>query len=78
MIKLRHQTYTITITILTVLLFCTLKGTAQDSISLADRIINFPDKVFGKVENKAACLDKKLTQQTEKYLNKLERQEKKL
>jgi hypothetical protein len=75
---LRHQTYTIAITVLTVLLFCTLQGTAQDSTSLADKIINFPDKVFGKVENKAANLDKKLTQQTEKYLSKLERQEKKL
>jgi hypothetical protein len=76
--KLRHQTYAITITVLTVLLFCTKQGIAQDSTSLADKIINFPDKVFGKVENKAVNLDKKLTQQTEKYLNKLERQEKKL
>jgi hypothetical protein len=56
--KLHHQTYAIAIIVLTVLLFCTLQGTAQDSTSLADKIINFPDKVFGKVENKAANLDK--------------------
>jgi hypothetical protein len=74
--KLRHQPSIKLLT--TVLLFCALQGIAQDSISLADRIINFPDKVFGKVEDKAAKLDKQLTQQTEKYLNKLERQEKKL
>jgi hypothetical protein len=76
--KLCHQTYARLLTALTVVLLCTLQSKAQDSTSLADRIINFPDKVFGKVENKAANLDKKLTQQTEKYLNKLERQEKKL
>jgi hypothetical protein len=75
---LRHQLHTILLTVLTVLLFCTKQGIAQDSTLLADKIINFPDKVFGKVEDKAAKLDKKLTQQTEKYLNKLERQEKKL
>jgi hypothetical protein len=75
---LRHLMYTKLLTVLTVLLFCTLQGMAQDSTSLADKIINSPDKVFGKVEDKTAKLDKKLTQQTEKYLNKLERQEKKL
>ncbi len=76
--KLRHQTYTRLLTALTVVLLCTLQSKAQDSMSLADKLINFPDKVFGKVQDKAANLDKKLTGQTEKYLNKLERQEKKL
>jgi hypothetical protein len=75
---LRHRPHTKLLTVLTVLLFCTLQGMAQDSTSLADKIITFPDKVFGKVEDNAAKLDKKLTQQAEKYLSKLERQEKKL
>ncbi len=76
--KLRHHQCTVLLTIAALLLLSTLQSKAQDSTSLPDRIINFPDKVFGKVEDKAANLDKKLTQQTEKYLNKLERQEKKL
>ncbi len=58
--------------------FCT-KAIPQDSSrSLIDKIISLPDKVFAKVDKQAASFEEKLTVQTKKYLNRLERQEQKL
>jgi hypothetical protein len=51
---------------------------SQDSSSLFNRILSFPDKVFGRIDKEANKYEQKLTQQTDKYLNKLQRQEEKL
>jgi hypothetical protein len=51
---------------------------AQDSASLYSRIFNFPDKLFGSISSKTKGLEDKLTRQTEKYLTRLARKEKKL
>lgn len=51
---------------------------AQQAESVADRIINFPTTFLSKVQNKYANLDERLTKQTEKYLMRLAKREKKL
>jgi hypothetical protein len=51
---------------------------AQDASAAADQITGFPDKFFAKINSKTADLDKQLTRQTEKYVNKLARREAKL
>jgi hypothetical protein len=51
---------------------------AQDSSSVFNRILSFPDKIFGRIDKEANKYEQKLTRQTEKYLNKLEQQEQKL
>src|SRR3990167_9609269 len=51
---------------------------SQDSSSLFNRILSFPDKVFGRIDKEANKYEQKLTQQTDKYLNKLQKQEEKL
>lgn len=63
--------------ILLLTLFFAATGKAQDS-SLLNRILSFPDKVFGRIDKEASKYEQKLTQQTEKYLIKLQRQEEKL
>ncbi|HLK28703.1 MAG TPA: hypothetical protein VKT28_08985 [Puia sp.] len=57
------------------LLLCTY---AQENLSVADRIINFPNKLFTKINKKANSLDEDLTRQTEKYLQNLAKQESRL
>jgi len=52
--------------------------TGQDSSAFFNRILSFPDKVFGSIDKEANKFEQKLTQQTDKYLNKLQRQEEKL
>lgn len=47
---------------------------SQDSSSLFNRLLSFPDKVFGRIDKEANKYEQKLRQQTEMYLNKLERQ----
>jgi hypothetical protein len=59
------------------LLLCMIAYPQQDS-SLFDRVLSFPDKVFGKLDQQSQKLNNKLTKQTEKYLSKLEKQEQKL
>jgi hypothetical protein len=53
---------------------------AQDTTasSFIDKIIALPDKVFGKIDRKAASLEGKLTNKTEKYLARMQKQEEKL
>lgn len=60
------------------LLLLSLNVYSQDSSSLLNRILSFPDKVFGRIDKEANKYEQKLTQQTDKYLNKLQRQEEKL
>jgi hypothetical protein len=50
---------------------------AQDS-SKVDRLISFPDKVFGVLDKKTASIEQKLDRQTNRYIDKLQKQEHKL
>jgi hypothetical protein len=51
---------------------------AQEKEPLADKIINFPTSFLNKVQNKYANLEDRLTKQTEKYLMRLAKREKRL
>lgn len=51
---------------------------AQDSASIDDKIISFPDRLFNTLDKKTSGTEGKISRSTEKYLNKLSRQEKKL
>ena len=51
---------------------------AQDSTSLYARVYQLPNKLFGSIRSKSQHLQDKLTKQTEKYLSRLQRQEKKM
>jgi len=50
----------------------------QSADSVTDRIVHFPSRLFGKIQGKTADLDKRLTRQTEKYLEKMARREERL
>jgi hypothetical protein len=56
---------------------CTPAFCQQDS-SVFNRILSFPDKVFGSIDKQSQKFEHRLISQTEKYLNKLEKQELKL
>jgi hypothetical protein len=45
---------------------------------MADKVFNFPSRFFDKMQGRTADLDKQLTRQTEKYLQRLARKEDKL
>jgi hypothetical protein len=45
---------------------------------MVDKVANFPNSFFSKINSHAADLNKRLSQQTDKYLQKLARQEEKL
>lgn len=75
---MRKSRLNLSLLLLVFLTILTLNGYSQDSTSLFNRILSFPDKVFGRIDKEANKYEQKLTQQTEKYLNKLERQEEKL
>lgn len=51
---------------------------AQDSSSIYYKIYNFPDRLFGRINSKSQDLQNKFSKQTEKYLTRLSRHEKKL
>jgi hypothetical protein len=51
---------------------------AQSTPSTADKILNFPTKLFSRIQGKTASLDQQLTKQTENYLQKMARREAKL
>ena len=61
-----------------ILCLCLCTTYAQDSISTIGKITNFPNKLFNRINRKANRLDEDLTKQTEKYLQKLARQEARL
>lgn len=50
----------------------------QEAISTTDKVLQFSDKLFGKLNEKAASLNKALDKQTERYLTKLSKQEQRL
>jgi hypothetical protein len=51
---------------------------AQDSTSLYHKVLHFPDKLFKKIDDKATSIDERLTRQTEKYLQRMAKEEQKL
>src|SRR5690349_11826849 len=51
---------------------------AQEKKPIIDRIINFPTTFFNKVNSKYCNLEDRLTKQTEKYLQRLAKKEKKM
>src|SRR5688500_1151928 len=51
---------------------------SQDSSSVAGRVINFPMKFLSGINSKTASLETHLTKKTEKYLQRLDKQEKKI
>ncbi len=53
-------------------------GSGSGGSSVTDKIINFPTKLFGKIQSKTASLDQQLTRQTENYLQKMARREARL
>jgi hypothetical protein len=63
--------------IILLLLTCRI-SMAQEKEPVVDRIINFPNSFLNKVQNKYANLEDRLTKQTEKYLMRLAKREKRL
>jgi hypothetical protein len=51
---------------------------AQQSDDALGKVLNFPSRYINNVQQKYAYLDEQLTKQTEKYLHRLAKQEKKL
>jgi hypothetical protein len=51
---------------------------AQDSASVYNKILHFPDRLFKKVDDKAGDINNRLVKQTNKYLGQMARQEAKL
>src|SRR5688572_13321023 len=73
MCKIRFPVFSIILLLLT----CRL-SMAQEKEPVVDRIINFPNSFLNKVQNKYANLEDRLTKQTEKYLMRLAKREKRL
>src|SRR5450631_893558 len=46
--------------------------------SATDKVINFPSKLFSRIQGKTADLDRQLTTQTDKYLAKMAKREERL
>ena len=53
-------------------------GAFSDPSSTTDKILDLPSKFLSRIQGKTASLDQQLTQQTEKYLRKMQRREEKL
>jgi hypothetical protein len=53
-------------------------GQDTTSTSAVNKILNFPSKLFSRIQHKTADLDQQLAKQTEKYLQKLAKREAKL
>jgi hypothetical protein len=60
------------------LCFCSCFCFAQDQPGTADKIINFPSKLFNKIQGKTASIDQALTRQTQNYLQKMAKREARL
>lgn len=60
------------------ILLCWLSGYGQAVDSVTAKIANFPSKFFGRIQAKTADLDRQLTRQTEKYLERMARREARL
>ena len=58
------------------LLLITYSASYSQSVdSVTNKVLNFPLKWFGRIGNKAADLNQRLTRQTQKYLQQMARQE---
>lgn len=51
---------------------------SQDQLSVTDKIIDFPSTFFTRINNKTVNLEARLTKQTEKYLQRFAKYERKL
>jgi len=51
---------------------------AQDQPDKGEAVLNFPSRFFSSIQHKTADLNDQLTQQTEKYLQRLQRREQRL
>ena len=60
------------------LLFVCSVALGQTADSVAGKVTGFPARVLGRLQSKTAGLDKQLTRQTERYLQKMARQEEKI
>jgi hypothetical protein len=67
------------IQVILLFLFC-LPVMAQDDpqARTTDKVLNFPSRLFSRIQHKTADLNQQLTKQTEKYLAKMARREEKL
>jgi len=59
-------------------IFSGFASRGQKVDSLTDKVLNFPSRLFSGIQKKTASLDQQLTRQTEKYLQRLGRQEARL
>jgi len=50
----------------------------QDQVTVSDKVIDLPSKLFIRIQGKTADLDKQLTAQTDKYLAKMAKREERL
>jgi hypothetical protein len=50
----------------------------DDNNSVVDKVFNFPDKLFKKIDQKTKSLDQQLQKQTEKYIARLQKKEERL
>jgi hypothetical protein len=66
------------ILILFIVICVSIAARSQDTLSATHKIENLPKRFLSTVDSKTAALENKLTQQTEKYLKRLSRQENKL
>jgi hypothetical protein len=66
-----------TLILLFFICLCTIVR-AQDNPSTVDKVLNFPTSFLNKVQNKYSNLEDRLTRQSEKYLMRLAKREKKL
>ncbi|MFT3822664.1 MAG: hypothetical protein QM731_02045 [Chitinophagaceae bacterium] len=60
------------------LILCCAQTYAQDSVSTLDRIADFPTRFLDRINKKASRLEEDVVNNTEKYLQRLAKQEKKL
>ena len=51
---------------------------AQPADSVTDKVLNFPSRLFGKLDRRMTDLNQQLTRQTERYLQNMARQEQRL
>src|SRR5260221_12146943 len=66
------------VAMLLLLIFLSYASYAQDQPDKAAGILNFPSRLFSKIQNKTTSLDDQLTRQTEKYLQRMARREARL
>jgi hypothetical protein len=63
---------------LIVFLACTWTTQGQSMDSTTEKLAGFPSRLFSRIQGKTASLDRQLTQQTEKYLQRMAQREQQL